>query len=96
MKEIKKQTQKALEVMADPNKSDKDKLQGVEKILQGFQFPPETYKIAIYFLGIVTTILGIGAVSLGFRSVTIPDGLWAVLGAGIGGLAGIFTGQAST
>jgi hypothetical protein len=53
---------------------------------------PKTYNIAIIFLGVVTFTLAFGSIILALEKVTLPEPLWGALGAGIGGLAGLFTG----
>jgi hypothetical protein len=56
--------------------------------------PKKVYKYAVLFLGVATLILAMGGVGLaGLQVKVIPDALWTALGAGIGGLAGIFTGE---
>ncbi len=52
--------------------------------------PDRTYNTAILFLGAVTLLLALGAILLPLFGVTVADALWGALGAGIGGLAGIF------
>ncbi len=52
--------------------------------------PEKTYNTAIYFLGGVTLLLALGAVVLPAFGNQVADALWGALGAGIGGLAGIF------
>jgi hypothetical protein len=52
--------------------------------------PAETYNSAILFLGAVTLLLALGAVLLPAFGKEVVDALWGALGAGIGGLAGIF------
>jgi hypothetical protein len=52
--------------------------------------PENVYKVAIYFLGAITALLVIGAIVLAMSEKGAPDAIWAALGAGIGGLAGIF------
>ncbi len=54
------------------------------------RFPSKTYNTAILFLGAVTLLLAIGAISLPAFDKEVADALWGALGAGIGGLAGIF------
>ena len=52
--------------------------------------PPKTYNTAMFFLGAVTLLLAVGAVLLPAYDKIVADALWGALGAGIGGLAGIF------
>ncbi len=54
------------------------------------KLPSKTYNTAILFLGAVTLLLAIGAVLLPVFDKEVADALWGALGAGIGGLAGIF------
>ena len=56
-------------------------------------FPTKTYLLAVWFLGIVTMVLVVGGVASSLLGKTAPDALWVALGAGIGALAGIFTGK---
>jgi hypothetical protein len=67
----------------------------IEKAVASIErnFPTKTYLLAVWFLGIVTMILVVGGVASGLLGKTVPDALWAALGAGIGALAGIFTGK---
>ena len=53
-------------------------------------FPPRVYRTAVRFLGWVTVLLAAGAVALLAFDYASPEALWALVGAGIGGLAGIF------
>ena len=55
--------------------------------------PEKTIHTAVLFLGIATLILTLGCVLLAIVGKTIPEGLWTVLGAGIGGLAGVYMGK---
>ena len=65
-----------------------------EKILNAFKGVPEpTYNKAVIFLGAATLIVAVGGILLAALNKTVPDALWTALGAGIGGLAGIFTGK---
>lgn len=50
---------------------------------------PRTYVWAVVFLGAATYVLALGAILL--RAT--PDALWTAVGAGLGGLTGIFMGQ---
>lgn len=52
--------------------------------------PPKTYNLAVVFLGLATLVLTIGSVVLLFAEREVADALWGAVGAGIGGLAGIF------
>ena len=45
------------------------------------------------FLGIATLVLTLGCVLLAIVGKTIPEALWTVLGACIGGLAGVYMGK---
>jgi hypothetical protein len=55
--------------------------------------PPKAYNNAVFFLGCATLVITLGGVFLIAYNKTVPDGLWTALGAGIGGLAGIFMGK---
>lgn len=55
--------------------------------------PPETYKKAVIFLGWATVALALGSMLLAGLAKEVPEALWGALGAGIGGLAGIFMGR---
>jgi hypothetical protein len=55
--------------------------------------PKDVYKVAIYFLGAVTVLLVVGSIVPAMSEKGAPDAIWAALGAGIGGLAGIFMQQ---
>jgi hypothetical protein len=54
---------------------------------------PETLTSAVIFLGLATLVLAVGSMALVLNDKTVPEALWSALGAGIGGLAGIFMGQ---
>ena len=54
---------------------------------------PESIDKAVLFLGWATVVLAVGSVVLAGISKTVPEALWGALGAGIGGLAGIFMGK---
>jgi hypothetical protein len=54
---------------------------------------PETYDKAVIFLGWVTLALALGSILLVSIGKSVPEALWGTLGAGIGGLAGIFIGK---
>jgi len=47
----------------------------------------------VIFLGFATLIVAVGGILLAAINKEAPDALWTALGAGIGGLAGIFTGK---
>ena len=65
-----------------------------EKIINSIKTMPEkTYDKAVIFLGFATLIVAVGGILLAAIGGTVPDALWTALGAGIGGLAGIFTGK---
>jgi hypothetical protein len=65
-------------------------IQQAQNAVEAAVVPEKTYTTAVLFLGIVTLVLGIGTILLAALNRTLPEGLWVVLGAGIGGLAGIF------
>lgn len=54
---------------------------------------PETIDKAVLFLGWATVVLALGSIVLAGFGKTVPEALWGALGAGIGGLAGIFMGR---
>lgn len=56
-------------------------------------FPSKTYIIAVCFLGAITLTLAVGAIWLVLNDKENIEALWGVLGAGIGGLAGIFAAR---
>jgi hypothetical protein len=64
----------------------------VQKAIQA-NLPPETYNKAVLFLGWATVALTLGSIILAILGKTVPEALWGALGAGIGGLAGIFMGK---
>lgn len=65
-----------------------------EKIINAIKaVPGKTYDKAVIFLGLATIIIALGGILLAVLDKAVPDALWAALGAGIGGLAGIFTGR---
>ncbi len=55
--------------------------------------PPETIDKAVVFLGLTTIVLALGGIFLPGLGKAVPEALWTALGAGIGGLAGIFMGK---
>jgi hypothetical protein len=56
-------------------------------------FPRKTYELAVWFLGIATLILILGAVGAMLLGKATSEALWVAIGTGIGALAGIFTGK---
>jgi hypothetical protein len=54
---------------------------------------PGTYDKAVWFIGLATLVLIVGFIVLAVWDKSVPGELWTVLGASIGGLAGIFTGN---
>ena len=68
--------------------SDKE-IVAVHELLEKM-FPTGVYKAAVIFLGWVTVLLAVGAIALIAYTGQSPEALWVALGAGIGGLAGIF------
>lgn len=62
----------------------------IEKVKNTLEnMKPETIDKAVLFLGWATLILALGSIMLAVLD-KVPDALWGALGAGIGGLAGIF------
>jgi hypothetical protein len=59
-------------------------------------YPPKTYTVAVWFLGSATIILIAGAVASVLLGKETSDALWTAVGAGLGGLAGIFTGKSDS
>jgi hypothetical protein len=55
--------------------------------------PEKTIHTAVLFLGIATLILAVGSVGLAIFGKPIPEALWTVLGACVGGLAGVYMGK---
>jgi hypothetical protein len=86
--------EKVIKVLKDNNASD-DIVQAVTVELAK-TFPPQVYKTAVWFLGSVTTVLVLGAITLTILNKTPSEALWTAVGAGIGALAGIFTAQATS
>ena len=54
---------------------------------------PKSIENAVLFLGLATVSLAFGSIVLAGLDKTVPEALWSALGAGIGGLAGIFMGR---
>ena len=66
----------------------------VEKIRRAVRsVSEETYNKAVVFLGLTTLFLAAGCIVLLAKEVPLPEAYWTVLGAAIGGLAGIFTAK---
>ena len=57
--------------------------------------PDRVYTASVWLLGIATISLTVGAIVLLALGRQTPDALWAALGAGLGGLAGVFAGKNS-
>lgn len=55
--------------------------------------PEKTYNMAVVYLGVATVALVLGSILLGGLGKEVPEALWGALGAGIGGLAGVFMGN---
>lgn len=66
-------------------------LQRVTALLKT-SLPTRAYVWAVVFLGAATYVLALGAILL--RAT--PDALWTAVGAGLGGLTGIFMGKNDT
>ncbi len=82
---------KLMDAMQDANLN-QDQKEKVEKALKD-NLPAGTYNAAVKFLGWSTLLLVVGGIVLAALGKAVPEGLWTVLGAGIGGLAGIFVGN---
>jgi len=55
--------------------------------------PKITYTLAVKFLGWATLLLIAGAITSLLIHKSASEALWTAVGAGLGGLAGIFTGK---
>ena len=53
-------------------------------------FPEQTYNVAVWSLGVATNILIVGAVLSLLLERGSSDAVWTAVGAGVGGLAGVF------
>ena len=69
-----------------------DQAQKVQEVIIA-NMKPETLDKAVVFLGLATLALIVGGILLAGLGREVPDPLWSVLGAGIGGLAGVFMGK---
>ncbi|MGB8316782.1 MAG: hypothetical protein WCE54_01560 [Ignavibacteriaceae bacterium] len=69
-----------------------DQAQKVQEVIIA-NMKPETLDKAVVFLGLATLALIVGGILLAGLGREVPDPLWSVLGAGIGGLAGVFMGR---
>ncbi len=69
-----------------------DQAQKVQEVIIA-NMKPETLDKAVVFLGLATLALIVGGILLAALGREVPDPLWSVLGAGIGGLAGVFMGR---
>jgi hypothetical protein len=56
------------------------------------EFPPKTYLIAAWFLGVAALILVSGAVLAVLLEKPTSEAFWVSVGAALGALAGIFAG----
>jgi hypothetical protein len=65
----------------------------VDQTISANVLPESVYRSAVLYLGFATILLVVGGVLLVAICRQTPEALWAALGAGIGGLAGIFTGN---
>jgi hypothetical protein len=79
--------EKVIASLADEGLSEAQ-LERVASILSA-NSPRRAYVWAVVFLGAATYVLSLGAILL--RAA--PDALWTAVGAGLGGLTGIFMGQ---
>lgn len=71
---------------------DKATLQKVAEAIDR-NFPEKIYTVAVWFLGVATLLLIIGAVMALLMVKPSSDALWTAIGAGLGALAGIFTAR---
>lgn len=55
-------------------------------------FPPRVYFIAVWFIGVITLSMALGAVALLFKGIS-DEAVWVAIGVGLGALAGIFAGK---
>lgn len=67
-----------------------DQVDTVTDAIHQANVEPGTYNTAVVFLGLITIALAVGSVVLAALQRDVAEGLWGALGAGIGGLAGIF------
>ncbi len=67
---------------------------GISKVKSALkELPPKAYNNAVFFLGCATLVITLGGIFLIAFDKSVPDALWTALGAGFGGLAGIFMGK---
>ena len=85
------QVQKVDDVLEEQGFTEEQRAQVKGAIIANL--PPETYSKAVLFLGWSTFALVLGSILLAGLDKTVPEALWGALGAGIGGLAGIFMGK---
>ena len=66
-----------------------------QKAMEVFKanLPPPVYKSAIHYLGSATILLVFGSIAMYIYKGALPDAIWGAIGAGIGGLAGLFMGS---
>jgi len=69
--------------------------QQVAKVTQilSDNLPSHVYVIAVWFIGLITAALVIGALALMAKSTSNMEPVWVAVGAGLGALAGIFASK---
>lgn len=83
-----KKVEKVINDLGLPNDKTEETVEKLRTII-----PPETYKTAIHYLGLTTIILVLGVIAIVIFEGTLPEAVWGVIGAGMGGLVGIFMGD---
>ena len=68
-----------------------DQVKGITQVARDIS--EKTYNLAVVFLGVVTLLLAAGSLAALFTNTKMPEALWTLVGAGIGGLAGVFTAK---
>jgi len=63
------------------------------KLFAKLSLPAMTYNLAVCFLGLIAVGLIVGYFWLILDGKEVPEALWGLGGAAIGGLAGIFAGN---
>ena len=55
--------------------------------------PSRVYLVAVWFIGIITGVLVVGALFLMAKNTANMEPVWVAVGAGLGALAGIFSSK---